>query len=64
MKSSTDCNAIWTPEAKAKIQQEFGWGGGTLFEKYSRFLAEGGWAKPGETVVEAFAEWARKNGPA
>ena len=64
MHSSTDSDAIWTPEAKARIQQEFGWGGAALFEKYSRFLAEGGWAERGETVVEAFAEWARNNRPA
>jgi hypothetical protein len=61
MNSSTDGDAIWTPEVKARIQQEFGWGGAALFEKYSRFLAEGGWAESGETVAEAFAEWARKN---
>jgi hypothetical protein len=64
MSSATESDAICSPEAKARIQQEFGWGGAALFEKYIRFLAEGGWAKPGETVVEAFAEWARKNGPA
>jgi hypothetical protein len=58
--SSTDGDAIWTPEARARIHQEFGWGGAALFEKYKRFLAEGGWAEPGETVVEAFADWARK----
>jgi len=60
----SDIDAIWTPEAKAKIQQEFGWGGAALLEKYRQFLSEGGWAEHGETVEEAFAEWARKNGPA
>jgi hypothetical protein len=64
MYSSTHFDAIWTPEAKVRIQQEFGWGGVALFEKYTRFLAEGGWAEPGETVVEAFAEWARKTSSA
>ena len=64
MDTTTASDAIWTPEAKAIIQQEFGWGGAVLFEKYIRFPAEGGWAEPGETVAEAFAEWGRKNRPA
>ncbi len=61
MDSSTDFDAIWTPEAKVRIQQQLGWGVAVLFEKYTRFLADGGWAKPGETVLEAFTDWARKN---
>jgi hypothetical protein len=55
-----ESDAIWTPEAKAKIQQEFRWGEGALLEKYNLFLVEGGWAEPGESTVEAFAEWARR----
>ena len=62
MHPHTEFDAIWTPEAKAKIQQEFGWGGGVLLEKYRRFLAEGGWAQPGKKVAEVFAEWARRGG--
>jgi hypothetical protein len=64
MNLSTDGDAIWTPEARTNIQQEFGWGGAALFEKYIRFLEEGGWAEPGKTVVDAFADWARKKQPA
>jgi hypothetical protein len=63
MDSHTEPDAIWTPEAKARVQQEFGWGGGALLEKYERFLAEGGWAEHGESVVDAFVEWARKRQP-
>jgi hypothetical protein len=54
-------DAIWTADARAKIQQEFGLSGGALLEKYRLFLAAGGWAEAHETVTEAFAEWARKN---
>jgi hypothetical protein len=61
MQDSEDHDAIWTPEAKAKIHQEFGWGGAALLEKYNLFLDQGGWAQPDKTVAEAFAEWARKN---
>jgi hypothetical protein len=60
MSSSTDSDAIWTREAKVRIQQEFGWAGAALYEKFTRFLAEGGWAEPGATIVEAFADWARE----
>ena len=64
MDSSTDGDAIWTPEAKASVQQEFGWGGAALLEKYRLFLDAGGWAEGDETVVEAFAHWARNKGRA
>jgi hypothetical protein len=64
MQSPTDFDAEWTPEERAKIQQEFGWGGAALFEQYNRFLSEGGWAEPGETIAESFVEWARKQRPA
>jgi hypothetical protein len=62
MHSKEEFDAIWTPEAKAKVQQECGLGGGALMEKYSDFLAAGGWAQPGKKVVEVFAEWARQAG--
>jgi len=64
MSSTTDFDADWTPEAKANMQQEFGWSGAALFEQYNRFLSEGRWAEPGETIVEAFVEWARQTRPA
>src|SRR5262249_10578018 len=41
MHSPTEHDAIWTDEARARVQQEFGWGGGVLLEKYELFLAEG-----------------------
>jgi hypothetical protein len=64
MHSPSESDAIWTADARTKVQQEFGWGGGVLFEKYCLFLAAFGWARPGETVVEVFAEWAREGRPA
>jgi hypothetical protein len=64
MDSPTDGDAIWTPEAMARVQQEFGWGGAALLEKYRLVLDKGGWAEGDLTVVEAFAEWARRNGRA
>ena len=60
MHSPEEIDAIWTADAKAKIQQEFGWSGAALLEKYRLFLDAGGWAHDHETVEEAFAEWARK----
>ena len=60
MNAWTDYDAIWTPEAKARIHQEFGWGSAALLEQFDRFLAVGGWATPARSVAEAFADWARK----
>jgi hypothetical protein len=60
MDLSSETDAIWSASARAKVQQEFGWSGAALHEKYMRFLADGGWAQPGEKIVDVFADWARK----
>src|SRR5947209_1434899 len=59
MHSPSESDALLTVDARAKLQREFGLGGGALLEKWRLFLSAGGWARPGKRVVEVL-----KNGRA